>query len=169
MAARELRVRVDAWPFRGRFAISRGARSEARVVVAEIFEDGSRGRGECVPYARYGESVEAVVAELRSRGREVSAGLSREGLADALAPGAARNALDCALWDLEAKRSGTPVSNRASNICVAISLCPETTAQYSASTLAKEGLAWALYAGAANAAACCKRSGGVRASRPMRV
>ena len=85
--------------------ISRGAKTEAHVVVAEIAEGPHRGRGEAVPYARYGETVEGVLAQIESLRAEVEAGLTREALQVRLPAGAARNALDCALWDLEAKRA----------------------------------------------------------------
>jgi L-alanine-DL-glutamate epimerase-like enolase superfamily enzyme len=86
--------------------ISRGAKTEAHVVVAEIAEGPHRGRGEAVPYARYGETVEGVLAQIESLRADVEAGLTREALQGRLPAGAARNALDCALWDLEAKRAG---------------------------------------------------------------
>ncbi len=108
MSARRLAVRAEVWPIRGAFAISRGAKTEAHVVVAEIAEGDAVGRGECVPYARYGESVPDVVARLERLGGAVADGLDRGRLHEALPAGAARNALDCALWDLEAKRAGVP-------------------------------------------------------------
>lgn len=101
-----LAVKVERWPITGGFAISRGAKHEAVVVVASIGEAGHTGRGECVPYAHYGESVEGVAAAIEACAPAVARGLSRAELADLLPAGAARNALDCALWDLEAKRSG---------------------------------------------------------------
>src|SRR3954468_1594605 len=104
-----LRVAVERWPIRGSFAISRGAKTEAVVVVAELGDGKALGRGECVPYARYGETVEGVVAAIEVLRPRLQAGLSREDLQSALPAGAARNALDCALWDLEAKRSGRRV------------------------------------------------------------
>jgi len=79
------------------------------VVVAELHDENSIGRGECVPYARYGESVEAVTAALAAMAGAISDGLDRTRLQQAMPAGAARNALDCAFWDLEAKRTGTPV------------------------------------------------------------
>jgi len=97
-----LKATVERWPIDGDFTISRGARTEAVVVLVEADSEGLVGRGECVPYARYGETVEGVIAAIES----VGAIASREALAGMLAPGAARNAIDCALWDLEAKRSG---------------------------------------------------------------
>jgi L-Ala-D/L-Glu epimerase / N-acetyl-D-glutamate racemase len=105
-----LTVRRETWPIRGTFAISRGSRTSAEVVVAELVEkDGSVGRGECVPYARYGESVDGVVADIEGLGQRVADGLDRIGVQEMLPAGAARNALDCAFWDLEAKRAGHPV------------------------------------------------------------
>lgn len=104
----ELRVRRESWPIRGGFAISRGSKTEAGILVAEIAHAGLVGRGECVPYARYGETVEGVAASIENLGPNIAARLTRARLQQALPPGAARNALDCAMWDLEAKRSGKP-------------------------------------------------------------
>ena len=98
----------ERWPIAGAFVIARGAKIEAHVVVVEITEAGARGRGECVPYARFGESVPGVLKLIESVRREIEAGCTREALQHRLPPGAARNALDCALWDLEAKLTGTP-------------------------------------------------------------
>ena len=91
---------------RGTFRISRGARTETPTIVAEIEEAGEVGTAECVPYPRYGESYESVTAEIESVRAAIEGRLSRAALQDALPAGAARNALDCALWDLEAKQSG---------------------------------------------------------------
>jgi L-alanine-DL-glutamate epimerase-like enolase superfamily enzyme len=104
---------TERWPIAGTFAISRGAKTEAVVVVAEL-SDGpgkgdAKGRGECVPYARYGESVASVTAAIEALRPQIAAGLNRKALQEAMPPGAARNALDCALWDLEAKRARKPV------------------------------------------------------------
>jgi len=104
-----LTARVERWPLADRFVISRGAKTEATVVVAELTDGAARGRGECVPYARYGENVEGVMVAIEAMGGRLADGLDRTGLQSAMPPGAARNALDCALWDLEAKRSGWPV------------------------------------------------------------
>ena len=105
-----LSVRVERWPIAGTFTISRGAKTEAVVVVAELVDgDGHRGRGECVPYARYGETVDGVAAAIAAMAEPIAAGLDRERLQAAMPPGAARNALDCAFWDLEAKHAGRPV------------------------------------------------------------
>ena len=108
-----LSVAVERWPIAGSFAISRGAKTEAVVVVANLSDGKARGRGECVPYARYGESVDSVTRPSRPCGENLADGLTRIGLQTAMPPGAARNALDCAFWDLEAKRSGRPVHELA--------------------------------------------------------
>jgi len=108
-----LTLAVERWPILGSFAISRGAKTEAVVVVAELSDGNRRGRGECVPYARYGESVESVTATIEAIRPQLQRGLDRVALQSAMPPGAARNALDCAFWDLEAKRSGRPVHELA--------------------------------------------------------
>lgn len=112
-----LRLAVERWPIAGSFAISRGAKTEALVVVAEL-ADGQEsgkatGRGECVPYARYGESVDSVTAAIEAMRAPLAAGMTRAGLQTAMPAGAARNALDCAFWDWEAKSSGRPVHELA--------------------------------------------------------
>jgi len=104
-----VRVWSERWPIRGVFRISRGARTESEVVVVEISDNALAGRGECLPYARYDESVEGVMQTIEDVADSVAPGLDREALLRDLSPSAARNALDCALWDLEAKRTGTPV------------------------------------------------------------
>jgi len=110
---RDLTAGVERFPIRGGFTISRGAKHEARVVVATISDGAHRGRGECVPYARYGESVEGVAKAIEACAPAIAAGLDRAGLQALLPPGAARNALDCALWDLEAKISRQSAAERA--------------------------------------------------------
>ena len=100
---RTLSVRKEAWPLARPFTISRGTKTTAEVVVAEIEDQGVHGRGECVPYARNGESVEAVLETIAALAPEIEAGMDRIALQQRLPAGAARNALDCALWDLEAK------------------------------------------------------------------
>jgi L-alanine-DL-glutamate epimerase-like enolase superfamily enzyme len=108
-----LSVSVERWPIRGGFTISRGSKQEAVVVVATISDGAHQGRGECVPYARYGESVEGVVQAIEVCAPAIGQGLDRVGLQDLLSAGVARNAVDCALWDLEAKRSGRSVAELA--------------------------------------------------------
>ncbi len=104
-----LSARIERWPIAGSFTISRGAKTEAVTVVAEVSRGDLTGRGECVPYPRYGETPEATLAALRSMREPVSRGLDRQALQAAMPPGAARNALDCALLDLEAKTGGRRV------------------------------------------------------------
>ena len=104
---------AESWPIAGSFAISRGAKTEAVVVVAELGDGKARGRGECVPYGRYGESVASVMAQIEALRPQLAGGLDRQSLQKAMPPGAARNALDCAFWDLEAKRSARPVHELA--------------------------------------------------------
>ena len=100
----KIEVQHEAFRLAQVFTISRGSRTEAKVLSVTLSDGDYTGRGECVPYARYGESMESVEAQIR--GFE---GATRGELSKALKPGAARNALDCAMWDLEAKRAGVPV------------------------------------------------------------
>jgi L-alanine-DL-glutamate epimerase-like enolase superfamily enzyme len=112
-------VAVERWPLAAPFTIARGEKREAAVVVVTLGEGGARGRGEAVPYARYGESVDGVVAAVRAAAPAVTRRLAEAGgapiparIAHAVAelsPGAARNAIELALWDREAKRAGRPV------------------------------------------------------------
>ena len=111
--ALSLNVLVERWPIAGAFTISRGSKTEAQVVVAEISDGTHAGRGECVPYPRYGETLAGVAAAIRAMAPSFAAGLDRAGLQQAAPAGAARNALDCALWDLAAKRAGRPVHELA--------------------------------------------------------
>ena len=103
---RILDVAVEKWPIAGRFAIARSAKTEAEVVVVTIREGGHLGRGESVPYARYGETIDGTVASIERMEDALANGLDREGLRKTTPAGAARNAIDCALFDLEAKTSG---------------------------------------------------------------
>ena len=111
--SRRLSVAEERWPIRGSFTISRGSKTEAHVIVATIEEDGVVGRGEAVPYARYGDSVEQAMASVVSISPDIAEGLDRNGLVDRLPAGAARNAVDCALWDLEAKKAGKSAAELA--------------------------------------------------------
>ncbi|MGO8953957.1 MAG: N-acetyl-D-Glu racemase DgcA [Rhodomicrobium sp.] len=106
---RRLKISIESWPISGTFTISRGSRTEAHVVVATIEFKGLAGRGECVPYARYGETVDGVAAQIKAMTEAIALGASRSELLTFLPAGAARNALDCALWDLEAKLTGQRV------------------------------------------------------------
>ena len=108
-AALKVEATVETWPIAGAFVISRGAKREATVVVARVSDGTHTGRGECCPYARYGETVEGVAEAIAAVGTVTG----RAELATRLAAGAARNALDCALWDWEAKRLGTSAASLA--------------------------------------------------------
>ena len=105
---RRLTVRLETWPLKHAFRISRGAKTEALTLTAEIADGPHSGRGEAVPYPRYDETPEGARSAIEGLRRAIEAGLTRPSLQDALPPGAARNALDCALWDLEAKQAGRP-------------------------------------------------------------
>src|SRR5205807_6282250 len=109
MSFPSLSIRTEHWPIAGSFTISRGAKTEAAVIVAELADGAHRGRGECVPYPRYGETLEGVAQAIAQLGAEIARGLDRIALQQAIGPGAARNAIDCAFWDLAAKRAGAPV------------------------------------------------------------
>jgi L-Ala-D/L-Glu epimerase len=134
---RRLTVHDERWPLASVFTIARGSKTEAHVVVCQIDQDGAVGRGECVPYARYGETVEGVIAAIEAARDAIEGGASRDALQRLMPAGAARNALDCALWDLDAKRTGVPAFVRAGRArldpvktCYTISLAePEVMAE----------------------------------------
>lgn len=106
---RNLRVYEEAWPLHTPFVIARGSRSEAKVVVVEVEENGVKGVGECTPYPRYGESIASVMAQILTIGEQLENGATREQLQHLLPAGAARNAVDCALWDLQARSVGKSI------------------------------------------------------------
>ncbi|AMX92769.1 MULTISPECIES: N-acetyl-D-Glu racemase DgcA [Mesorhizobium] len=108
--ARVISVEAERFPIAGTFTISRGSKTEAEVISCTISDGGHFGRGECVPYKRYGETIEGVREAIDAMRGRIADGISRSALLDAMPAGAARNALDCALWDLEAKLSGTSVA-----------------------------------------------------------
>jgi L-alanine-DL-glutamate epimerase-like enolase superfamily enzyme len=101
-----LDAKIEHWPIAGSFTISRGAKTEAVTVVADVRQAGIIGRGECVPYPRYGETPEATLSAIMAMRELVASGLDWTALQAAMPAGAARNALDCAMLDFEAKRSG---------------------------------------------------------------
>ncbi|MGE3643692.1 MAG: N-acetyl-D-Glu racemase DgcA [Beijerinckiaceae bacterium] len=103
---RQLAVSIEAFPLREAFVISRGAKTQAVTVTVRLTAGGSRAQGECIPYPRYGETPEGVAAAIESVRSAIESGCTREELQDLLPAGAARNALDCAIWDAEAKRLG---------------------------------------------------------------
>lgn len=120
----KVNAQAERWPLADAFSISRGSKTAAEVVVVTLTQGKHSGRGECVPYGRYGETVERVVGAIEAMAPALAQGLDRAGLQHAMPAGAARNALDCALWDLEAKRSGISVAALAG----IASLRPVTTA-----------------------------------------
>jgi L-Ala-D/L-Glu epimerase len=156
-----LSVRIERWPIAGAFAISRGVKSEATVVLAELRDGPHVGRGECLPYPRYGETVEGVACAIAALSAQIERGLDREALQHAMPPGAARNALDCAFWDLAAKRSGRP----AHELAGLPPLQPLTTA-YTISLAAPEVMAAAAEKAAARALLKIKLAG---AGDPARI
>jgi L-alanine-DL-glutamate epimerase-like enolase superfamily enzyme len=166
MAPITLTTAVERWPVAGAFAISRGSRTEAAVVVVHASAEGHVGRGECVPYARYGETVEGVVAAIVA----LDAVASRDALAAMMPPGAARNAIDCALWDLDAKRAGRRVWELAGlsppaalSTCYTLSLdAPEAMATRARDARQHPLLKIKLSGGAADA----DRMRTIRAARP---
>ena len=109
MSAPALTARIERWPVAGAFTIARGAKTHVDVVVAEIADGRHVGRGEGTPIYYHGETAESVLAQIEGQRDVIAAGLTRAALQTRLPRGAARNALDCALWDLEAKRAGVPV------------------------------------------------------------
>ena len=119
-----LDVKRESWPIRGSFRISRGSKIRAEVVTVELRSGEHRGRGECVPYARYGESCDSVMEQIGGLQGDLTNGLGRVDLQKVLPPGAARNALDCAFWDLEAKQAG----RRAWILAGIAEMAPQVTA-----------------------------------------
>ncbi|MDO6963935.1 N-acetyl-D-Glu racemase DgcA [Rhizobium alvei] len=107
---RHLETTTQSYKIAGSFTISRGAKTQADVVVCTIRDGMFAGRGECVPYKRYGETLESVRAEIEKIAAAVASGVDRHRLMEIMPAGAARNAVDCALWDLEAKASGVAVA-----------------------------------------------------------
>jgi len=126
----------ESFPLAQTFTISRGSKTTAEVFVVELSRDGHTGRGESVPYPRYDETIVGATAAIEALRPRIEAGtLNRASLQDALSPGAARNALDCALWDLEAKLSGQPVHQLA-GLCTPHSV----TTAYTLSLAAPEAM-----------------------------
>jgi L-Ala-D/L-Glu epimerase len=112
---RVLSVAEERFPIAVAFTISRGSKTEAEVIACTVIEGENSGRGECVPYRRYGETMESVRLEIEAASAAIEAGIDRNELLQAMKPGAARNAVDCALWDLEAKITGVRVAERLGN------------------------------------------------------
>jgi L-alanine-DL-glutamate epimerase-like enolase superfamily enzyme len=108
-ASRKLTVAHESWPIAGSFSISRGTKTTAEVIKVTLEQDGAIGVGESVPYARYDETIAATLEAMQAARSEIEAGCTRADVPEILRLHAAQNALDCALWDLEAKLTGTPV------------------------------------------------------------
>ena len=130
----------EVFPIRGVFRISRGARTESRAAVATVSDGTFTGRGECMPYARYGETVQSVLGEIKHVGEALKNGADRDEIQGLINPGAARNAVDCALWDLEAKRAGKRVWDLAgmqapANVVTAYTLSLDTPEAMGAAAL----------------------------------
>ncbi len=106
-----LKIIQERYPIAGKFTISRGSKTEAAVVVCAIGDGVHTGRGECVPYARYGETIESVSAQIEAARTAIENGANRQDIQKLMPAGAARNAVDCALWDLEARQSGKRVAD----------------------------------------------------------
>lgn len=104
----------QSWPIRGSFTISRGSKTQAETIIIELEHQGVIGRGECVPYGRYGESIDSVMQQIEQIVPQLKAGVSRDDLQPLLPSGAARNAVDCAMWDLECKLSGQSIWEKVS-------------------------------------------------------
>jgi L-Ala-D/L-Glu epimerase len=164
---------AENWPIAGSFAISRGSKTEAVVVVAELGDGKARGRGECVPYTRYGESVDSVLTQLKAMAPRLAAGLDRQALQEAMPAGAARNALDCAFWDLEAKRSGRPAHALAGlpaphplTTAFTISLAPPHVMAAAAAKVATRALLKVKLGGDSESGGDAARIAAVRAAAP---
>ena len=106
--SRRVEIAEESFPLADAFVISRGAKTQADIVSVSIIDGNSAGRGECVPYSRYGETMESVRRAIEDVRTAIEMGCTRQALQSLLPAGAARNAVDCALWDLEAKQFGLP-------------------------------------------------------------
>ena len=120
----KLAVKSESWPIRGSFTISRGSKTQVDVVLVELTDGQYRGHGECVPYARYGESCASVIETIHSFQPAIEQGLELAELQFLMPAGAARNAVDCAMWDFLAKKSQCSVAALAG----VNSLAPQMTA-----------------------------------------
>ena len=106
---RYVEATIESFLIAGSFTISRGSKTAAEVIVCTVREGSFAGRGECVPYRRYGETLESVLGEIEAIRPMLAEGADRQVIQTLMKPGAARNAVDCALWDLEAKKAGESV------------------------------------------------------------
>lgn len=139
---RSVRMYREVWPLNAPLYTARGSRHEAEVVVVELEEDGWRGVGECAPWRRFGESVASVMAQIASILPQLERSMTREQLQQALPPGAARNAVDCAFWDLAARRAGQSLAafvgvSLTMEVACAATLQPDAPAQMAAAARAR--------------------------------
>jgi L-alanine-DL-glutamate epimerase-like enolase superfamily enzyme len=109
----DLFIAEERFPIAGAFTIARGSKTEAEVITCTLVGDRAQGRGECVPYRRYGETTESVRLQIERARTGIESGINREELIKAMPAGAARNAVDCAMWDLEARQTNRRVSDLA--------------------------------------------------------
>lgn len=136
---RTLSCSVESWPLAVPFRISRGVKTAAEVVTVALSQDGVTGRGEAVPYARYGETPDSVRGQIITVKARIESGATREDLLGMLTPGAARNAIDCALWDLETRLGGPPPGPPAAPVETAITISldrPEVMGRAAAAAVA---------------------------------
>jgi L-alanine-DL-glutamate epimerase-like enolase superfamily enzyme len=138
--SRKLSVTHESWPLKKIFTISRGSKASADTVYVEIAEGNHVGRGESVPYKRYGETISTVISQIMTLKNSIESGMNSEELLIALEAGAARNAIDCALWDLQSKVDNIPVWKRLnkhvpSKITSAMTIGMETPAIMAADAL----------------------------------
>jgi L-Ala-D/L-Glu epimerase len=135
---------AESWPIAGTFTIARGSKTAAEVVVVKLQRNGFNGQGECVPYARYNETVPQVMAALQAHVGDIEKLSSRHAITNLSLPYAARNALDCAMWDLECKEFGTSAFEKAGivqpkNLTTAYTLSLDTPDAMAAAAKAATG------------------------------
>ncbi len=107
-----LSAQIESWPITGKFTISRGSKTHADVIIVTLTDGVTTGYGECVPYQRYDETMEGVMAEIMAMETALASAISRTELLKKMPAGAARNAIDCALWDFECKSLNTSISQQ---------------------------------------------------------
>lgn len=144
---RSLDARAHAWKLKEPFAIARGTRSEARVVIVELHEDGAVGRGEAGGVAYHGETPESMLAQIERVRPAIENGCDRQQLLELLPAGGARHALDSALWDLQAKRTGVPAWMLAGAaqwkpVTSAVTIGIRGTGAYEAAARERAGFPW---------------------------
>jgi len=142
----KLTAQHESWPLKTRFKIARGSKTSAETVCVLLDDGNHRGRGECLPYNRYGETVDGVIALIETLRDKLADGMDRNELQAALPSGAARNALDCALWDLETKQHGARVwdllgTKAPANVTTAYTLSLDSPAAMQASAKENAGRA----------------------------